>query len=107
MGITFPGYAAILPLAAILPHGVEYSNDEILPISRAGVTIALMEGDQELMSSKDVAAYLGVSDRRIRQLVESGQLKAQRVGRDYIFTLEDVKAYATTRRPVGRPPKGQ
>lgn len=66
-----------------------------------------MEGDKELMNSADVAKYLEVSDRRIRQLVTSGQLKGQRVGRDYVFTLEDVKAYAATRRPVGRPPKGQ
>ena len=52
------------------------------------------------MNSKQAAEYLKVSERRIRQLAKKGDLPCQKIGRDYIFTLEDVKAYDIAHPPV-------
>ena len=61
----------------------------------------------------DLAAYvpvagaareLGVSDRRVLQLIAAGTLSAVRVtARAYLVTRESVERYKRVRRPAGRP----
>ncbi len=55
-----------------------------------------------MLSVHDAAERLGVSDRRVRALIDSGRLSAQRVGRAWII---DPSALATVvgERPPGRP----
>ena len=58
----------------------------------------------ELLSTAEVAESLGVSVRRVRQLIDEGKLEARQVGRDYVIaasSLEGVKVYGK----AGRPPK--
>ena len=58
----------------------------------------------KLMNTTEVAVALGVSVRRVRQLIAEGKLAAQNLGRDYAIeasALESVKVYG---KP-GRPPK--
>jgi excisionase family DNA binding protein len=57
-----------------------------------------------LISAKDAAERLGVSDRRIRAMIKEGKIKAVNVGGGYVIEekeLENVKTF----RKAGRPRK--
>ncbi len=58
----------------------------------------------KLISTDDAAKKLGVTGRRIRQLIDEGKLPAQHIGGGYVIdesALEGVKIYGK----AGRPPK--
>ena len=57
------------------------------------------------LTTKEVAGRLGVSTARVRQLVLSGDLPAEKFGRDLMIKESDLKLVAD--RPIGRPPKSQ
>ena len=62
------------------------------------------------MNTAQTAEYLGLNDSRVRQLCRSGDLKARKVGRDWIVRKTDADRLKDERRiPVekrrGRPPK--
>ena len=44
-----------------------------------------------LLSTKDAAEKLGISERRIRQLINENKLKAHKLGRDYAIEVEELK----------------
>jgi excisionase family DNA binding protein len=56
-----------------------------------------------LSSVSDVAKELGLSERRVRALIESGQLPAQRVGRSWLVSREAVERSRRSERRHGRP----
>jgi excisionase family DNA binding protein len=56
-----------------------------------------------LLSTSEAAQILGVSERRVRGLINDARLPAQKVGRDYVIKEEDLKL-VSDRKP-GRPPK--
>ncbi len=49
------------------------------------------------------AQQLGISPRRVQQLIHDGRLPAAKVGRDYLINQEDLMSVAE--RKPGRPPK--
>jgi excisionase family DNA binding protein len=49
------------------------------------------------------AKEMGLSPRRVRELAQAGELKAYRVGRDWLIDVASAKNYR--RRPRGRRPK--
>lgn len=53
------------------------------------------------LTTKQVAAQLGITPRRVRQYIKSGRLKAKKIGRDYIVSSRQLDAF--TPRPPGRP----
>jgi excisionase family DNA binding protein len=58
----------------------------------------------KLISTDEAATRLGVSGRRVRQLIDEGKLVAQYIGGGYVIdeaALESVKVYGK----AGRPPK--
>ncbi len=55
------------------------------------------------LTSREAAERLGVSPARVRQLVLSGDLPAEKFGRDLMIKEDDLKLVAD--RPMGRPPK--
>ena len=57
----------------------------------------------KLLSAKEVAGKLGVSDRRVRFLITSGKLPAIRVGNSYVIQESDLKVIGE--RKNGRPKK--
>lgn len=60
----------------------------------------------ELLSTAQAAEKLGVSERRVRQLINEGKLSAHKLGRDFAIeesALETVKTYGK----AGRPPKAK
>jgi excisionase family DNA binding protein len=56
-----------------------------------------------MLTTAAAAIKLKVIPRRIRQLIETGQLRAQRIGRDYLIEPASVAEYAKRRKPAGRP----
>jgi hypothetical protein len=58
--------------------------------------------NSQLISAKDAAIKLGVSDRRIRAMIKEGKIKAQQIAGGYIIDekdLEDVQTYGKSGRP--------
>ncbi|MGI9106336.1 MAG: helix-turn-helix domain-containing protein [Pyrinomonadaceae bacterium] len=55
----------------------------------------------ETLTTKEVAEKLGVSSARVRQLVLSGQLPAEKFGRDLMIKASDL--LLVKNRPMGRP----
>ena len=59
----------------------------------------------KLLTTKQAAARLGISERRVRALITKGRLPSQRIGRDHLIREEDLKLVAVRKR--GRPRKGE
>lgn len=55
------------------------------------------------MDVKRVAAHLGITPGRVRQLAAAGQLKGVKIGRDWVFAMHDVEEFAALVRRPGRP----
>ena len=54
----------------------------------------------------DAAKIIGVCPQRVRALIKAGRLKAQRVGRDWLFITSQVESFAAIERKAGRPVEG-
>ena len=60
----------------------------------------------KLINTTEAAEALGLSVRRVRQLIAEGKLKAHNLGRDYaieVSALESVKVYGKPGRPPRNP----
>ncbi len=64
----------------------------------------IIEEMNKLIGTKEAAEKLGVSLRRVQQLIELGTLPAQRIGRDYLIQLKDLSK-VTIYGKRGRPKK--
>jgi excisionase family DNA binding protein len=62
-------------------------------------------GEEPMLTTSEVAGRLGVSLRRVRQLIEEGRLPSQQFGRDHIIKESDLRLVEG--RKVGRPPKAK
>lgn len=60
----------------------------------------------KLISTDEAAATLGVSGRRVRQLIDAGTLPAQKVGGGYVIDESVLKTVEIHGKP-GRPPKAK
>jgi excisionase family DNA binding protein len=60
-----------------------------------------MSGD--LLTTRQAAQELGVTDSRVRQLILDGKLPAQKFGRSHMIKRNDLKRLELGN--VGRPPK--
>ena len=56
----------------------------------------------EMMTVKEVAAALRLSDQTIWRYVKEGKLGGRKVGRQYLISVEDVEAM---REPIRKPPE--
>jgi excisionase family DNA binding protein len=56
----------------------------------------------QTLTTKDAADRLGVTPARVRQMILSGQLPAEKFGRDLVIKEEDLRLVQN--RPIGRPP---
>lgn len=55
------------------------------------------------MSVREAAKVLRISEQRVRQLINTGQLPAQRVGKIWIIDRQSLQAARQARRQPGRP----
>jgi excisionase family DNA binding protein len=58
-----------------------------------------------LLTTDQAAARLGITARRVRQMIAQGQLPAQRLGRDWL--IEEAALAAVATRPGPGYPKGR
>jgi excisionase family DNA binding protein len=56
-------------------------------------------------STHQAAQFLGLSVRRVQALLSVGLLKADKVGRDWVISEEDLQSFKQQERAVGRPSK--
>jgi excisionase family DNA binding protein len=57
---------------------------------------------EDILNTEEAAARLGVSARRVQQLIKSGRLPAREFGGSYMIAAGDLKLVED--RPPGRPP---
>ena len=53
------------------------------------------------LTTKQAAAQLGITPRRVRALITIGRLKAKKIGRDWLIDSRQLDAF--TPLPPGRP----
>lgn len=54
-----------------------------------------------LLSLKETCAYLGLSEKTVRNLRDRGELRAVRITRKIQFDLDDLNAFIDARKGVG------
>ena len=59
----------------------------------------------KLLSVADVSKEADISRQRILQIIESGDLKAELIGKSYVILQSDFESWSSSRRDVGRPVK--
>ena len=59
----------------------------------------------KLLSVADISKDAGISRQRVLQVIESGDLKAEMVGRNYVILQSDFEEWNSSRRDAGRPAK--
>lgn len=55
--------------------------------------------------TKEAASRLGISKQRVWQLIQSGKLPAQKVGRDWVIDEKDLDLPQVRYRKPGKPRK--
>lgn len=60
-----------------------------------------------MLTTQDAAKLLGVSDRRVTALIESGDLQAQKFGRSWAIDESSVRERASREHKAGRPKMGE
>jgi excisionase family DNA binding protein len=63
-----------------------------------------MCGMEKLLNTTEAAERLGVSVRRVVQLIKAEKLPAQKIGRDYAISAQSLGG-VTIHGKAGRPPK--
>jgi len=61
--------------------------------------------NDELLTTDEAAARLGVTPVRVRAMIGAGRLPAEKFGHVHMIKAEDLKLVAG--RKAGRPPKAQ
>lgn len=60
-------------------------------------------GEEKLLTTREVSERLEISMRRVRALIEAGQLPSEQYGRDHLIKESDLRL--VKHRKPGRPPK--
>lgn len=63
--------------------------------------------DRDLLTTAEAAAELGVTAARVRQLVLSGEIKGERIGRDVLIPRESVEAAKQRKTKPGPVPQAE
>ncbi len=59
----------------------------------------------KLLSVTEASEQAAISRQRILQVIESGDLKAEKVGNGYVILQSDFETWNSSRREAGRPSK--
>ena len=59
----------------------------------------------KFMSVTEVSEVGEISRQRVLQIIEAGDLQAEKVGSNFIIRQYDFDAWSSSRREAGRPPK--
>ena len=58
---------------------------------------------EKLLSVSDISKQAEISRQRVLQIIDSGDLKAEMVGRNYVIRQSDFESWSSSRREAGRP----
>jgi excisionase family DNA binding protein len=62
-----------------------------------------MAEEQKLYTTQEVASILGITDRRVRQLVEQGKAQpVQQIGGTWVFNAEEIERLKSRPTKPGR-----
>ena len=65
-----------------------------------------MSQERELLTTQQAASELGITDRRLRQLVEEGKAQpATQIGGTWMFSRDEIERLRSRPRKPGRKPK--
>lgn len=53
---------------------------------------------EQLLTVKEVAAWLAVSERKVNDMARERELPGYKVGKDWRFSREEVRAYLAAQR---------
>lgn len=67
----------------------------------------MKESNQDLFSVAEAAAELGITRARVNQLIDNGVLIAQKIGRSYIITRNELEKARQRNQNPGRPRTGK
>jgi excisionase family DNA binding protein len=56
-----------------------------------------------MLTTKQAATELGIQPGSVKKLCQRGILKAERIGRDWLISRDEIERYKAERKPVGRP----
>ena len=56
-----------------------------------------------MLTTNEAASTLGITLRMVQAHITSGQIKAQKIGRDWLISDEEMERFQRERRKVGRP----
>ena len=84
-----------------IEHSIEGRGDTLGHIrdQQAHIMDLLEKG----ISTTQVAAHLGISDRAVRKLIDSGTLPAHKIGREWFIDPADLERPEVKNRRPGRP----
>ncbi len=63
----------------------------------------MSEGERKLFSVAETAKELGVTRARVNQLIDSGTLTAQKIGRSYVIDAAELEKARHRNQHPGRP----
>ncbi len=63
----------------------------------------MSKADRELFSVAEAAAELGITRARVNQLIDNGTLTAQKIGRSYVISKDELEKARQRNRSPGRP----
>jgi len=63
-------------------------------------TIKLLGGEIELLKAEDLAKALDCNLETVRRYIRSGKIKAQKIGRRYYVSRDNLKAFANGSTPT-------
>jgi excisionase family DNA binding protein len=82
-------------------NSMDYSNVEVITLYNTSEYGSIV--DMNVMAVAEVAEVLRVSERRVRQLIATSDLRAERVGRQWLVHRDDVADLQASTRVAGHP----
>lgn len=64
------------------------------------MSVKLFKGELELFKAEDIAKELRVNLETVRRYIRRGKLKAQKIGRRYYVSKDNLKAFANGVTPT-------
>ena len=60
--------------------------------------VAVLSRQSRMMSIRELAKFFGVSEKTVRRWIESGQLEAHQLGRQWRIAPEEIERFLSARR---------
>ena len=89
----------------ILKNYIRYGYKNVILNDLKDFRVQQIPEKDKLLSVADVSKEAEISRQRILQIIESGDLKAELIGKSYVILQSDFETWNSSRREAGRPKK--